>query len=264
MSDHLTTRSPAPPLVLAVERHAAATVLAISGEIDTLTADRVRARACELLDEMPSALVIDVSEVDYFGSSGTNVLVVVAKCARERAVGFSVVTCPAVLRVLRITNADEGLVLFTSRAEALGIAVPVPRTGAQWAEDRTSGRAELPSSRSFQVRCGFRTDAVVVTVTGEVDVDTIPDLERRVVAALKAATAPTTTTFVVVDLTGVLHLDSCGLNMLLRCDDLGRRLGVPLRLVASTRRVLRPIVATELDSVLVVYPQLADALAPVN
>jgi anti-sigma B factor antagonist len=111
------------------------------------------------------------------------------------------------------------------------------------------------------VRCEFRTGAVVVTATGELDVDTVPDLERKLVAALGAATAPTSSTLVVVDLAAVSYLDSCGLNMLVRCNELGRRLGVRLRVVACTRGVLRPIVATSLDGELVLCPSLLDALA---
>ncbi|MET1076191.1 MAG: STAS domain-containing protein, partial [Umezawaea sp.] len=108
--------------------------------------------------------------------------------------------------------------------------------------------------------CEFRANAVVVTATGEVDVDTVPDLERRLVTALAAATAPTVPALVVVDLTGVSHLDSRGLDMLVRCNDLSHRLGVPLHVAACTRRVLRTIVVTGLDEVLELHPSLDEAL----
>ncbi|WNV83939.1 STAS domain-containing protein [Umezawaea sp. Da 62-37] len=147
-------------------------------------------------------------------------------------------------------------------------AQPDAATGGQRGPDGTDpppptdSRGAPGAERSaLQVHCGFRTNAVVVTATGELDVDTVPDLERRLVAALDAATAPTAPTLVVVDLTGVSHLDSRGLNMLVRCNDLGRRLGVPLHVAACTRRVLRTIVATALDEVLELYPSLDEALA---
>jgi anti-sigma B factor antagonist len=130
-------------------------------------------------------------------------------------------------------------------------------------------RFDLPGPRIAEqqvltIGCGFHTDAVVVTASGEIDIDTAPELERGLVAALDAATAATPAVVVVVDLTGVTHLDSTGLNMLVRCNDLGRRRGVRLRVVASTRRVLRPVVATELDRVLTIYPTLGDALETVS
>jgi len=114
------------------------------------------------------------------------------------------------------------------------------------------------------VRCGFHLNAVVVTADGEIDIDTAPELERGLVAALDAATAATPAAIVVLDLTGATHLDSNGLNMLVRCNDLGGRRGVSLRLVVSTRRVLRPITATGLDGVFTIHPTLEGALAAVN
>jgi anti-anti-sigma factor len=112
------------------------------------------------------------------------------------------------------------------------------------------------------VQCGFQVGAVVVAATGELDVDTVPELERQVVAALEAATAATSATAVVVDLSSVSYLDSSGLNMLVRCNELGRRHGTALRVVATDRRVLRPILITDLERVLSLYSALADALAP--
>ena len=110
------------------------------------------------------------------------------------------------------------------------------------------------------VRCGFHAGAVVVTASGELDLDTVPELERHVVAAVEAATVCTSTTVVVVDLTPVSYLDSSGLNMLVRCHELARRHGLGLRVAASDRRVLRPIVATSLDRLLHLYRTTAEAL----
>ncbi|HEX6346220.1 STAS domain-containing protein [Umezawaea sp.] len=115
---------------------------------------------------------------------------------------------------------------------------------------------------SLTVRCGFLAGAVMVTASGELDLDTVPELERRVAAALEAATACTSATVVVVDLTSVSYLDSSGLNMLVRCHELACRHHLALHVVASDRRVLRPIHATELQHVLLLYPTTAEALAP--
>ena len=132
-----------------------------------------------------------------------------------------------------------------------------------------SVRPDLPGPRAGEdpvlaIRCGFRLNAVVVTAEGEIDIDTAPELERGLVAALDAATAATSAVIVVLDLAGVTHLDSSGLNMVVRCNDLGSRRGVSLRLVVSTHRVLRPITATGLDGVFTIYPTLEGALAAVS
>ncbi|HWO66716.1 MAG TPA: STAS domain-containing protein [Umezawaea sp.] len=118
----------------------------------------------------------------------------------------------------------------------------------------------VEESPPLTVRCGFHTGAVVVTASGELDLDTVPELERHVVAAVEAATACTSTAVVVVDLTPVSYLDSSGLNMLVRCHELARRHRIGLRVAASDRRVLRPIMATSLDRVLDLYRTTAEAL----
>ncbi|MCS7482014.1 STAS domain-containing protein [Umezawaea endophytica] len=115
-------------------------------------------------------------------------------------------------------------------------------------------------SPPLTVRCDFHAGAVVVAASGELDLDTVPDLERHVVAAVEAATACTSTAVVVVDLTLVSYVDSSGLNMLVRCHELALRHGLGLRVAASDRRVLRPIAATSLERVLDLYPTTAEAL----
>ncbi len=104
----------------------------------------------------------------------------------------------------------------------------------------------------------------MVTASGELDLDTVPELERHVVAAVEAATACTSVAVVVVDLTPVTYLDSTGLNMLVRCHELACRHGVVLRVAASDRRVLRPILATDLERVLNLHRTTAEALALEN
>ena len=98
--------------------------------------------------------------------------------------------------------------------------------------------------------------AVVVAVSGEVDLATVPELEEQLFAALGTRTMP-----VVADLTEVSFLDSIGLSMLVRCHQLGLRNGTALRVVAATRAVVRPLEVTMLDGLLDLYPTVTAALA---
>lgn len=63
-----------------------------------------------------------------------------------------------------------------------------------------------------------------VVVTGAIDADAVPDLERRLLAAVPAGPAPR----LVVDLAGVTSLSAAGLDVLLavqqRLESLGGRL----------------------------------------
>ncbi len=96
-------------------------------------------------------------------------------------------------------------------------------------------------------------EVTVATITGDVELGTVPDL----VPALEGL-PPSEGAVVVVDLTGVTFLDSSGLSLLVR---LNRRVvdgDGQLRLVCapSTLRLLR---LTSMDQVLSLYPTLQDA-----
>lgn len=112
--------------------------------------------------------------------------------------------------------------------------------------------ADLPRLRVHHQRA---SDAVVVGVVGDVDRNTVSELEEQVVAATRADVP------LVLDLTGVTFLDSTGLSALVRCHERGQRDGTGFRVVAATRAVSRPLSLTSLDALLDVYPTLAAALA---
>ncbi len=96
----------------------------------------------------------------------------------------------------------------------------------------------------------------VVTVTGEVDVETAPRLRK---ALISAADVPAP--MVVVDLREVTFLDSTGLGVLVSGLKRARENGGDLRLVATSSHILRILAITRLDSVLSVYPDLSAARA---
>jgi anti-sigma B factor antagonist len=95
--------------------------------------------------------------------------------------------------------------------------------------------------------------AVVVAVVGDVDMNTVPELEGRLAAAERPDLP------LVVDLTGVTFLDSSGLSALVRCHQRGLR-GGGFRLVVASRVVARPLALTALDELLEIHPTLAAAL----
>jgi anti-sigma B factor antagonist len=94
---------------------------------------------------------------------------------------------------------------------------------------------------------------VVVAVVGDVDMNTVPELEERVVAVTRPDLP------FVLDLTGVTFLDSSGLSALVRCHERGLD-GGGFRLVVATRAVSRPLALTALDGLLEIHPTLDAAL----
>jgi anti-sigma B factor antagonist len=94
---------------------------------------------------------------------------------------------------------------------------------------------------------GSATTGVLLTVTGEVDSSTAPSL-RAVVDSAFADRVRTLT----VDLDGVTFLDSAGLCVLAAAHRRAAEDGVLLRVVASTRAVIRPLQITGLYDLLAV------------
>lgn len=98
-------------------------------------------------------------------------------------------------------------------------------------------------------------EAHVVTVTGELDVATVPGLRdelRRIVGEGGRE--------VVVDLVGVPFLDSAALGLLVETSKRVDALGGVFTIVCDDRRIIRIIEITGLDRVLRCLPTLRDAL----
>ena len=99
------------------------------------------------------------------------------------------------------------------------------------------------------------SDACVVTVTGEVDVVTAPDLAVCLTAQL------TTTQVVVVDLDGVRFLGSAGLSVLFEANELATHRGRNLRLVSHSRAANLALMVTGLTSCFTFAESVPDALS---
>ncbi|MCG8919265.1 STAS domain-containing protein [Actinokineospora sp. PR83] len=93
--------------------------------------------------------------------------------------------------------------------------------------------------------------AVVVPVGDRVDTDTLSAVADHI---------PTRPAAIVLDLTAVSFLDSAGLSLLVTEHNRCAEHGVPLRLVADTSVVNRPIELTGLDRLLDIHPTVESAV----
>jgi anti-sigma B factor antagonist len=98
------------------------------------------------------------------------------------------------------------------------------------------------------------SDARVVTVTGEVDSLTAPDLADFLTAQLAVAR------LVVVDLNGVQFLGSAGLAALFEANELAGREDRGLRLVCHSRTVNRALAVAGLRHRFTLADNVADAV----
>lgn len=107
----------------------------------------------------------------------------------------------------------------------------------------------------FETRTSWQGETAVIDAIGELDMTSAPELEKAVEAVRGAAGR------VVVDLSGIVFLDSSGLSTLVRCRRDLDELGASLRLVApkghGPRRVLE---ISRLTESLGVVSSLVEAL----
>jgi len=121
------------------------------------------------------------------------------------------------------------------------------------------GTADVSDTSDAQMITVEVTDhdgATVVSVAGEVDMVTTPRLNTCLQEQL--AQSPDR---LVVDLSGLSFLGSSGLAVLVESLDDARGRGTDLRLVCSSREVVRPLEATGLTELFQTFPDLDSALA---
>lgn len=109
----------------------------------------------------------------------------------------------------------------------------------------------------FDVRIAeVGNNGFVVSVSGEVDLHTAPEMERELLEVLQLGGNS-----VVVDLAEVGFIDSTVLGLLLRYKPRFRSRGGDLVLVSDDRRILRTLEITGLDRIFRIEQRLGDAVA---
>lgn len=109
----------APEYTVNVEWRARVAVLAVSGDVDMVTAPRFQETLSRTLEQGPTTLVVDLSGVDFFASAGLSALV----GAYQQAGGDTnlrvVATNSATLRPLEVTALDHKIPVYGSLDEAV-------------------------------------------------------------------------------------------------------------------------------------------------
>jgi anti-sigma B factor antagonist len=102
-------------------------VVAVEGEIDVDTADVVLDALRLGVESGGPAVVADLTEVSFFGSTGISTLITAHELAEKHGTGFHVVAPHrAVRRPLQVTGVADVLSLHDSVDEALAALKPVP------------------------------------------------------------------------------------------------------------------------------------------
>jgi anti-sigma B factor antagonist len=106
------------PIITSVSYDDGVAVLSISGEIDLATIPAFEAAIADALTRRPTALIVNLSAVDFLASAGLQALVAANEKIGGEA-GFAVVADgPATSRPIQLTGLDQILSLSSSLAEA--------------------------------------------------------------------------------------------------------------------------------------------------
>jgi anti-sigma B factor antagonist len=96
---------------------------------------------------------------------------------------------------------------------------------------------------------------LVVTLTGEIDLDRAPAVRRQLLDCVKRQQD------VLVDLSAVTYIDSSGIASLVEALQWAKRRGSDLRLVAVSAQAIRVFELARLDKVFSIHPTIDAALA---
>lgn len=99
-------------------------------------------------------------------------------------------------------------------------------------------------------------DVFVVSITGEADMQTAPEIERELQDVLRLGGRS-----VAVDLVEVGFIDSTALGLLLRFKPRFRARGGDLVIVSDDRRILRTLEVTGLDRIFRIERRLGEAVS---
>lgn len=102
-----------------VADHDGVAVLSIGGEIDLVTAPSLEEAIGAVVADNPSALIIDLSGVDFLGSVGLKILAATFEKIGDHAEFGVVARGPATRRPIHLTGLDKTFPLYPTLDDAL-------------------------------------------------------------------------------------------------------------------------------------------------
>lgn len=110
--------------------HQGVAVVALTGEVDMLTEEAGLDEVLSAVEKARAGVVVDLQEIEFFGSSGINLLLIAQREARARKIPLGVVAAKhVVLSPLAATGVDVRLRLFPDLAAALRDLADPARAG---------------------------------------------------------------------------------------------------------------------------------------
>ena len=108
------------PISTSVSHEDGIAVVMVGGDVDLATVPDFEAAITEALTQEPTALVVDLSGVDFLASAGLQTLVATHESVSKTARFAVVANGPATSRPIQLTGLDQIFSLFPTLAEAIG------------------------------------------------------------------------------------------------------------------------------------------------
>jgi anti-anti-sigma factor len=110
-------------MTTATSSHGKATVLAVAGTVDLATAKALEEAVGKAVASDPTALIVDLTEVEFLASAGMAILVETHRRVGDKAAFAVVADGPATSRPIELTGLDKVFPLYRTLPEALdGVA----------------------------------------------------------------------------------------------------------------------------------------------
>ena len=102
------------------DANAGAHLISLRGEIHVTTAPRLSEHLTEAIESGKTAIVLDMSDVEFIDSTGLSVLLNALRLVGQRDGALALVcTNPTVLRLFQITGLESTFDIFDDRAKAI-------------------------------------------------------------------------------------------------------------------------------------------------
>ena len=107
-------------------------MVSVAGEIDLATAPVLQDALDGVLTVYPTALIIDLSEVEFLGSAGLQILAATHDKLKDSTRLAVVADGPATSRPIQLTGLNEIFTLFSTLDEALAAMQTARRAAGRW------------------------------------------------------------------------------------------------------------------------------------
>jgi anti-sigma B factor antagonist len=106
-------------ITTAVDRREGVTVLTVVGVVDLATSPPLEELLTQLIDEAPTALIMDLTAVSFLASVGLRILAETHEKVGGKGKFAVVASGPATARPIQLTKLDEFLALYPTADAAL-------------------------------------------------------------------------------------------------------------------------------------------------